>query len=151
MGTRCLTIVTSKWPDDTKPDHHATIYRHWDGHIDGHGRWLADFLEPAVVTNGRVEKPHHYNGPGRLAAGIVKAMIDDDSDPDLMPEGTVAGQEFTYHVHVDFDMSGGTISVTVFDGPATAFGLGGEKCTNQVFAGSVPDYCKFARAYKDVA
>lgn len=143
MGTRSLTVVTSSWNGDDKPRHCATIYRHWDGYPSGHGRWLADFLKEAVVTNGKDDKPKHYNGPGRLAAGITAALQADGHDPDLMDKGVVMGQEYEYHIHCDYGTGGGELSVSVLDGPMTLFGGGGEDCTNKVFTGTVAEFEQF--------
>lgn len=153
MGTRSITVVTQAWegneedPDHkAEPDHIATIYRHWDGYLTGHGQWLAAFLKDAVVTNGKKlgeDGSKNFNGPGRLASGIVAAMVDDDLDPDLMEQGSVCGQEYEYRVHVEYGMSGGSISVRVLDGPMTAFGCGGEDCSNEVFSGTVEEFGAF--------
>jgi hypothetical protein len=53
------------------------------------------------------------------------------------------GQEYHYLIDVDFGMNGGKILFTVFDGPMTAFGGGGEKCKNQIFQGSVTEFGEF--------
>ncbi len=148
MGTRSLTVVTHEWIDDKLGDieHDATIYRHWDGYLDGHGRWLADFLQDAVVTNGKIDGVKNFNGPGRLASGIVAAMQTDELDPDLMPQGTICGQEYTYCIHVKYGFSGGELTVRILDGPMTAFGMGGEKCDNEVFTGTVEQFDAFIKA-----
>lgn len=142
MGTRSITVVTSSW-DGSEKEPCATIYRHWDGYLEGHGQWLSDFLSDVTVTNGAVDKPKHYNGPGRLACGIVSALEADEHNPDLVPHGSVMGQEFEYHVHCDYGMDGGTLTVTVFDGPMTAFGMGGEDCNNQIFSGTPSEFAEF--------
>ncbi len=151
MGTRSITTVTSCW-DGQEPEVNATIYRHWDGYINGgHGEWLADFLADAVVTNGRQDKPKHFNGPGRLASGIVAALLKYGYDPDLVPAGSVMGQEFEYHIHVDYGMSGGQVSIRVFDGPMTFFGSGGEDCNNEIFSGTVTEFQSFVQSRKNAA
>ncbi len=141
MGTRSITVVTHDWDGDVQ--HDATIYRHWDGYPSGHGRWLADFLQDAVITNGRIDGAKNFNGPGRLASGIVHAMVNDELDPDLMDEGSVCGQEYEYRIHCKYGMSGGELSVRVLDGPMTMFGAGGEECTNEVFKGTVEQFGAF--------
>ncbi len=142
MGTRSITVVTSDW-DGGKVEHNATIYRHWDGYLDGQGQWLADFLKDVVVTNGEEGKLNHFNGPGRLASGIVAALQTDGHNPDLMDQGSVCGQEFEYRVHVNYGRDGGKILVSVLDGPMTMFGGGGEECTNEVFKGTVEQFGAF--------
>ncbi len=146
MGTRSITVVTSQW--DVKDDvmHNATIYRHWDGYLDGHGRWLANFLEDAVVTNGQIDGAKNFNGPGRLASGIVAAMQEAGQNPDLMKQGAVCGQEFEYHVHVMYGDKGGEVTIRVLDGPITMFGGGGEECTTEIFSGTVKEFDIFIQA-----
>ena len=145
MGTRSITVITHQWNDEDT-EHNATIYRHWDGYLDGHGQWLADFLKGVTVTNGEVGKANHFNGPGRLASGIVAALQVDGHNPDLMDQGAICGQEYEYHVHVKFGNTGGEISVQVLDGPTTMFGCGGESCTNEIFKGTVEQYGEFIEA-----
>lgn len=145
MGTRCVTVITHNWDGD-EVVHDASIYRHWDGYLDGHGQWLADFLEDAVVTNGAIEGDKNFNGPGRLASGIVAALVADGHDPDLQGQNIICGQEYEYHIHVKYGANGGKLSVRVLDGPMTAFGCGGEDCTNEVFKGTVEEYRDFIKA-----
>lgn len=150
MGTRSVTVVTHTWEESADVIHDATIYRHWDGYLDGHGQWLADFLEDAVVTNGKIDDgKKNFNGPGRLASGIVSALVADGHDPDLMEENPVCGQEYEYHIHVKYGDKGGEIGVKVLDGPMTMFGGGGEDCTNEVFNGTVEEFGAFVKTAGD--
>ncbi len=144
MGTRSITVVTNQW-DEGDIEHNATIYRHWDGYLSGHGLWLADFLKGVIVTNGEHGKLNHFNGPGRLASGIVAAMQIDGLNPDLMDQGAVVGQEFEYRVHVAYGAGGGKIAVKVLDGPMTFFGGGGEDCANEIFNGTVEEFGAFIK------
>ena len=146
MGTRCLTVITSSWPEQ-EPEHHATIYRHWDGYlVGGQGEDLYKILEKVIVTNGVLCGEEHnddfirINGPGRLAAHVVCEMQKNGDEPDLCPEGSVCGQEYVYKVHCYFGMGGGDLVVEVIDGPVTAFGGGGDRCTNSIFVGTVKEF-----------
>ena len=146
MGTRCTTVVTQQWDSGGEAsgvEHLATIFRHWDGYLDGHGQWLADFLKDAVVTNGKIDGKKNFNGPGRLASGIVHALVEDGHDPDLMSKGTICGQEYEYHINVKFGDTGGELSIKVIDGPMTMFGAGGEECTNVAFEGTVKEFATY--------
>lgn len=150
MGTRSITTVRSRWNGEGEFDLHATVYRHYDGYLSGHGAWLADFLKDLKVTNGKQlddDENKYVNGPGRLAARLVSAMQADDLEPDLMPHGIDCGQEFLYQVDVEFgmdwDRKGIPVNVAVFDGPMEFFGNGGDQCTNKVFEGTVAEYCEF--------
>lgn len=146
MGTRSVTTVRSRWGNTGDFEMHATVYRHYDGYLRGHGAWLAHFLENIKVMNGKGgdwDETRHVNGPGRLAARLVIALDEDGHDPDLMPHDTDCGQEYHYQISVDFGMNGGDISVAVFDGPMTFFGDGGDECVNKIFEGNVYEYGAF--------
>ena len=150
MGTRSITTVRSRWDRKGEFELHATVYRHYDGYLSGHGAWLADFLKDLRVQNGKSgswEEDKDVNGPGRLAARLVCAMHEDNLEPDLMPHGVDCGQEYRYQIDVEFgdgwDTKGFPILVTVFDGPVTFFGDGGDQCVNKIFEGTVAQYCRF--------
>lgn len=144
MGTRCITEVRSKW-DSNEWETHAVIYRHWDGYLSEHGTWLYNFLNGMKIVNGigGDMPPKFANGPGRLAAMIVTQLQIDEYDPDLLPSVSDVGQEYHYRIDVECGAGGGDIIVTVFDGPMTAFGFGGENCNNQIFKGTVEEFGKF--------
>jgi hypothetical protein len=146
MGTRSITTIRSSWDEESELETHAVIYRHWDGYLEGHGEWLLEFLQGARVVNGKRgdEGPMTFNGPGRLAAGIVSKLLLDGHEPDLRHEHGDCGQEFEYVVDVqNYGQDKAVILVTVFDGPVTAFGMGGEKCNNKIFSGTVEEYAAF--------
>ena len=145
-----MTVVTHQWAvDGNDVEHNATIYRHWDGYLSGQGRWLANFLKGVTVTNGEEGKLNHFNGPGRLASGIVAALQVEGYNPDLMDQGSICGQEFEYHVHVLYGAAGGEIVVSVFEGPMTAFGMGGEYCDKEIFKGTVEEFNTFIQMAED--
>lgn len=145
MGTRCITEVKGRWAGRKDWNTHAVIYRHWDGYLTGHGRWLADFLDGMHVVNSIPSNTptKHANGPGRLAAQIVAELQKDGHEPDLMDGVCDCGQEYHYLIEVDYSMSGGSINLKVFDGPMTAFGFGGQDCTNEIFSGTVEQFVAF--------
>lgn len=148
MSTRCITTVRSRWGNNPEWKTHANIYRHHDGYLEGgHGEWLYEFLRDLKVVNGLSgnEPPRFANGPGRLAAMMVAELYRDDHGPDLVPDSGPRGQEYHYQVDIVFGFDGGTITVTVFDGPMTFFGGGGEECTNQIFSGTVAEYGEFLK------
>lgn len=142
MGTRSITEVRYRWEKMEEWKTNAIIYRHWDGYLDGHGQWLFRFLDGMSVVNGLTgnEPEKHANGPGRLAGQIVAALVKDGHEPDLMGELSDCGQEYHYRVSVRYSSSGGDIELEVFDGPVTAFGHGGEQCTNPIFKGTVAEF-----------
>jgi hypothetical protein len=140
MGTRSITVVKSRWHPEDEYTVNATIYRHWDGYPAQHGADLARFLLAAQIGNGRpTDAPSEYcNGAGELASHLVAYLVADDHNPSLAPPGTTMGQEWEYHVIVDESKM--ALLVKVYNGPMTAFGLGGEECTDEVFSGTVPEY-----------
>lgn len=144
VGTRSLTVVQSRWTDGDAYETHAVIYRHWDGYPSGHGRDLANYLEGVCVVNGkRFNSPEtELNGPGRLAAYLVKRLHDDKHEPDLHSSRGACGQEFEYVISVDENL---LITVEVFDGPMTALGCGGEKCNNRIFVGTVEAFTEYVK------
>lgn len=153
MGTRSITTVQSRWDSEGEYKVHATVYRHYDGYLSGHGAWLADFLKMIRVKNGISgdwDKARDVNGPGRLAARLVVDMYDNDLEPDLMPHNTDCGQEYHYQISVEFGVdwegAGAPVSVAVFDGPIVFFGCGGDECTNKIFDGSVEEFGEFVNS-----
>jgi len=152
VSTRSITTVRSKWTDgeENEPyewEIYATIYVHVDGYLSGVGKWLYDFLNGLVVVNGiRVDgnMPGRYaNGPGRMAAHLVTAMQMGGMNPNLVPYESTMGQEYHYQINVVYGRTGGSVSITVFDGPMTLFGDGGDECTNLIFTGSVMEFGMF--------
>ncbi len=146
MSTRSITSIRSRW-DNQDWETNTVVYRHSDGYLDGHGKWLYEFLNGLEVVNGIPgAMPSRYaNGPGRLAGQLVAKLEKDGHGPDLHTEDVDMGQEFHYQIDVQYGLDGGTVTIYVFDGPMTAFGAGGEDCTNQVFKGSVAEYGAFLK------
>lgn len=145
MSTRCLTVVWSRWGYDGDWKTRAVIYRHHDGYLCGHGKWLFQFLDGLEVINGIPENPppRFANGPGRLAGQLVTELQLAGHDPDLLGEVCACGQEYQYEIFVSFGMYGGTVKVAVYDGPMTAFGAGGDQFKNLIFSGTVKEYGDF--------
>lgn len=150
MSTRSLTTVRSRWATDDPWTSNAVIYRHHDGYLEGHGQWVFGFLKGLTVVNGIGSKtPKRYaNGAGRLAAQLVARLQEDKHDPELFGVVTECGQEYLYQIDVDEDL---TIRVTVFDGPMTAFGMGGEECIHKAFTGTVASYGRYLRKQQAAA
>ena len=146
MGTRSITTVRSRWEGQGDYETHAVIYRHFDGYLSAQGQLVYDFLNGLSIVNGiNSDTPkRHANGPGRLAAMLVVEMEEEGVSPDLCPDTSPCGQEFHYQIDVDYGMSDrNTATVTVFNGPITAFGSGGEDCTSRLFHGTVEEFGKF--------
>lgn len=138
MSTRCITTVRSRWPEQ-EWETLAVIYRHSDGYPAGQGALLFGFLNNLQVVNGITgNMPKRYvNGPGRLASLLVCHMQAEGHSPSLMGAVVDCGQEFHYQVNIEYGSNGGEVSVAIFDGPVTFFGMGGGACKNEIFNGSV--------------
>jgi len=143
MGTRSLTVVQQRWDTKKKFRPLVTIYRHWDGNPEGHGLDVANFLDGLSIVNG-AQPGKCANGPGRLACQLIAYLQSEGHDPDIVPAKSIMGQEYEYHIFCDMSMQPRRrILVHVFDGPTTAFGMGGENCTNLIFKGTVPQYVEW--------
>lgn len=141
MSTRCLTIFRSSW-NDQPSEVDAIVYRHHDGYPEGHGTYLADFLQSCIVRNGKgvewnVSKD--INGPGRLAAKCITLMWADGHEPSMegADDECRRGEEFRYVVTTRFGAGQGPhpqhVTVYARDG-ATG------KCTRETFSGSVAEF-----------
>jgi hypothetical protein len=142
MGTRSITVIRRQW-GDSKLEPIATIYRHWDGYPSVHGAWLADFLSDITLVNGiSADTPKRYaNGSGHLAAILISDLQIAGHDPKLESYGASCGQEYTYIIDINNGLL--KITVTVLSGPMTAFGAGGDECTNEIFSGSVEEFSEW--------
>lgn len=110
MGTRSLTRVIETWNDDNgkqKQEKLVTMYRQFDGYPSGHGQELADFIKSGVVVNGissdRTGKV--FNGAGCFAAQMISHFKGDDAGGFYIYSNSAkdVGEEYEYHVLVDFD------------------------------------------------
>ena len=97
MGTRCLTRV---YDEGTEV---VTMYRQYDGYMEGHGQELADFLRDFTIVNGitNEKKSPVANGMMCLAAQMVTHFKAGNllGGFYLYPQGsTDVGEEYIYHV-----------------------------------------------------
>ena len=111
MGTRSLTKVFNTYKDEKNNKQVkiqlVNMYRQYDGYPSGHGTDLADFLNSGKVVNGigsRDEKQILFNGAGCLAAQMIAHFKDGAGGFYIEPiTAKDCGQEYEYHVIVDFD------------------------------------------------
>lgn len=109
MGTRSLTRVIETYKDDGKEKKNliVTMYRQYDGYPSGHGDELASFLKSGRVVNGigLGDTGKIFNGAGCLAAQMVSHFKGDSAGGFYLYPNTTkdAGQEYEYHVLVDFN------------------------------------------------
>ena len=142
MGTRSLTIVKDSDGQDL-----VTLYRQYDGYPTGLGSEIFEQFKEYKIINGLPSGKDHpkiANGMGCLAAQLVahfcKAL---PGNYHLCPTKTRGvGEEFVYVLSLDeipsddsWGKGTGTLNLRIFNGPITAFGSGGEDCTNLIYDG----------------
>ena len=102
MGTRSLTFV---YDEDGRKI--INMYRQMDGYPSGHGKDLAEFLEPITMVNGiSMTEAVIANGPGCLAAQLVAHFKDGPGGIYLEPTTAVdCGQDYEYHIAADLTIT----------------------------------------------
>ena len=109
MGTRSLTFV---YDEDGRTI--ISMYRQYDGYPSGHGKELAEFLEPITMVNGIGMTPDGTviaNGPGCLAAQMVAHFKDGPGGIYINPTTAVdCGQDYEYHIATHGEGVGLTIT-----------------------------------------
>ena len=107
MGTRSLTFVY-----DEEGRKLINMYRQYDGYPSGHGKDLAEFLEPITMVNGTgMTEAVIANGPGCLAAQLVAHFKDGPGGIYLEPTTAVdCGQDYEYHIAPHGEGAGLTIT-----------------------------------------
>ena len=113
MGTRSLTFVYDEYGRKI-----INMYRQYDGYPSGHGKDLAEFLEPITMVNGiGVTEAVIANGPGCLAAQLVAHFKDGPGGIYLEPTTAVdCGQDYEYHVKPKGEGAGLTITCQRIEG-----------------------------------
>lgn len=114
MGTRSLTFVY-----DEEGRNLINMYRQYDGYPSGHGKELAEFLEPITMVNGigMDEGRKIANGPGCLAAQLVSHFKDGPGGIYLAPTTAVdCGQDYEYHIATHGEGVGLTITCQRIEG-----------------------------------
>lgn len=144
MGTRSLTVVLGN--NDTEL---ATIYRHWDGYPSAHGQDLKDWFANCEIVNGLTagqDPSKIINGLERLASKIVARLEKAGNDPAILKTGSrERGEEYIYALSCHgnrqkYECPIGPIRLRIYAGPITAFGFGGEHCTNLIYDGLLADF-----------
>lgn len=127
MGTRSLTLVMGEEGTEV-----VCMYRQYDGHVEGHGTDLIDFLQPRRLTNGYSSDERDdediSNGMGCLAATLVGHFKDPGPGNIYLhaPGTRDVGEEYIYRVYEE----DGEICLRVVTGCMTAFGMPGTKEAN---------------------
>ena len=113
MGTRSLTFV---YDEDGKII--VNMYRQFDGYPSGHGKELAEFLEPITMVDGiGMTEAAIANGSGCLAAQLVAHFKDGPGGIYLKPTTAVdCGQDYEYHIATHGEGVGLTITCQRIEG-----------------------------------
>jgi len=147
MGTRSLTRVIETYKENGKEvaQKLVTMYRQFDGYPSGHGMELAEFLASGKVVNGISvgDTERVFNGVGCLAAQMISHFKGDSAGGFyICPNSTKdAGQDYEYHVLVDFDSK--TVTLVCYEqGYINKAGTYVDK-KKQLFKGSPSEFIKY--------
>ena len=147
MGTRSLTRVFETYKENGKEvaEKLVTMYRQFDGYPSGHGMELAEFLASGKVVNGigLGDTGRVFNGAGCLAAQMISHFKGDSAGGFyIYPNSTKdAGQDYEYHVLVDFDSK--TVTLVCYEqGYISITGKYVNK-RKQLFKGSPSEFVKY--------
>ena len=138
MGTRSLTTFVETYKDNSGKkvkNEIVTMYRQFDGYMEGHGKDLADFLAGGKLVNGiGMDDKVVFNGMGCLSAQVVAHFKDGAGGFYLQRANKNSGEEYRYKVIGDFDTK--EITIEVFEvGYINAKGNYVNK-TKKIFSGS---------------
>ena len=115
MGTRSLTTFVETYKDNSGKkvkNEIVTMYRQFDGYMEGHGKDLADFLAGGKLVNGiGMDDKVVFNGMGCLSAQVVAHFKDGAGGIYLQRANKNSGEEYRYKVIGDFDTKEITIEV----------------------------------------
>ena len=82
----------------------ATVYKHYDGYIDGFGYELAEWLSGMTLINGMMTDKHYgekyANGVGCLAAKFIKKFKKETGDIYLCAPDPDYKEDYNYKVIV---------------------------------------------------
>lgn len=96
MGTRSITRI---WNENNEPL--VTMYRQFDGYIEGHGLDLAKLCSVAILDGFGGQKYGEYaNGAGCLAAQIVSEIKNKQLGNVYIVPHDARSEEFNYKVQV---------------------------------------------------
>ena len=138
MGTRSLTTFVETYKDNSGKkvkNEIVTMYRQYDGYMEGHGKDLANFLAGGKLVSGiGMDDKVVFNGMGCLSAQVVAHFKDGAGGFYLQRANKNSGEEYRYKVIGDFDTK--EITIEVFEvGYVNAKGDYVNK-TKKIFSGS---------------
>lgn len=115
MGTRSLTTFVETYKDNSGKkvkNEIVTMYRQYDGYMEGHGKDLADFLAGGELVNGiGMDDKVVFNGMGCLSAQVVAHFKDGSGGIYLQRANKNSGENYRYKVIGDLETKEITIEV----------------------------------------
>ena len=115
MGTRSLTTFVETYKDNSGKkvkNEIVTMYRQYDGYMEGHGKDLADFLAGGELVNGfGMDDKVVFNGMGCLSAQVVAHFKDGVGGFYLQRANKNSGENYRYKVIGDLETKEITIEV----------------------------------------
>jgi hypothetical protein len=115
MGTRSLTTFVETYKDNSGKkvkNEIVTMYRQYDGYMEGHGKDLADFLAGGELVNGiGMDDKVVFNGMGCLSAQVVAHFKDGAGGIYLQRANKNSGENYRYKVIGDLETKEITIEV----------------------------------------
>jgi len=115
MGTRSLTTFVETYKDNSGKkvkNEIVTMYRQYDGYMEGHGKDLADFLAGGELVDGfGMDDKVVFNGMGCLSAQVVAHFKDGTGGIYLQRANKNSGENYRYKVIGDFETKEITIEV----------------------------------------
>mgnify|MGYP001397826290 FL=1 len=115
MGTRSLTTFVETYKDNSGKkvkNEIVTMYRQYDGYMEGHGKDLADFLAGGELVDGfGMDDKVVFNGMGCLSAQVVAHFKDGTGGIYLQRANKNSGENYRYKVIGDLETKEITIEV----------------------------------------
>ena len=127
MGTRSLTKVIQTWKDKDNTEISQIVtcmYRQYDGHIDGHGQDLANWLVGYTLGNGipMSKSEPMFNGMDCLAAQMFAHFKDGPGGTYCVhPDTEGCGEEYLYEIENGVINGKETIFITVYEEPPRGY------------------------------
>ena len=99
MGTRSLTIIND---GDNNDEEICTMYKQYDGYLDGHGQDLIDFCKPFEIVNGFGRSENKQaNGAGCFAAQLIAHFKTAIGNVYIYPANTKdVGEDYIYSLSI---------------------------------------------------
>jgi len=135
MGTRSIVRVI----DNDKTI--LAIYSQFDGYVSGMGRDLAKALSGRKMVNGipgNADRTALFNGPGCMAAQIVRQLKDDEAGGIYITNPDAEDEEYNYNVSVGRAVEGWKVEYLAPTVEVTRYG-------KMIFTGTLEAFQEFVQ------